>query len=388
MATAPDDFSRFRGRVDVDRLATMRVAAFGVGTVGSQVVDELSACGVGSFRLVDGDVLEQGNTGRHVLKRGYVGRNKAEGMAAFLRESHPPPGLDVEYFEGYVDDTMSDDHLDALIHDADLVVAATDDRQAQRRVARRALANDIPAVFPALYGNGGGEVFVSLGPGTPCLLCWEAFRTSNDDLRNVTALNVEVLSVIALAVQVALGVLDPNSSFARMFAPQPGDTTPRTLFVYRPFAALQYATVRRRQNCPMCNVGPARGAGRHRTTVEAVQDRAEEAAAGDARGIATFIGGLVMLAFFIAALVTVNATVTILFAASLVGTLWLLFDPSFGEAFEVVRTSRAFQGAFGLDLCLFGGAVATRLTVLALLFALLLGGTLVPLFSRTGRSQG
>jgi hypothetical protein len=114
-------------------------------------------------------------------------------------------------------------------------------------------------VFPALYPDGGGEVFVSLGPGAPCLLCWETFRPADESLRAVTALNVEASTVVALAVQLALGVLDPGSPFARLFAGTPTDRDPRTLFVLRPHASVQYVRVSRRDNCPMCQVGPADG---------------------------------------------------------------------------------------------------------------------------------
>ena len=57
--------------------------------------------------------------------------------------------------------------------------------------------------------------FVQLGPGAPCLLCWEAFRPAGESLRAVTALNVEAVSVIGLAVQLALGKLRQEIKYRR-----------------------------------------------------------------------------------------------------------------------------------------------------------------------------
>src|SRR5439155_19038632 len=118
------------------------------GSVGSQVALELARCGVGHLGLVDGDHLELHNVARHALPAAYVGTNKAEAMAAHL--THDVPELDVGALARHVDDSFSDLAVDALLAPSHLVVIATDRRTVQRRVARRALAMDIPAVLPGL----------------------------------------------------------------------------------------------------------------------------------------------------------------------------------------------------------------------------------------------
>ena len=65
------------------------MGVIGVGTVGSQIVLELAKCGVGRFRLVDGDHLEESNRARHVLPERYVGMNKAEALTLHLAEEVP-----------------------------------------------------------------------------------------------------------------------------------------------------------------------------------------------------------------------------------------------------------------------------------------------------------
>jgi molybdopterin/thiamine biosynthesis adenylyltransferase len=255
VALPPDDFARIAGRVDLQLLGSKLVVIVGVGTVGSQLGRELANCGIGRLRLIDGDYLERPNLVRHVLGPRFVAMNKAEGMA--LQLSDDVPSLHCEALGRYVDDSLADADLDGLLHDADLIIIATDDRVAQRRVARRALALDTPAVLPALYGNDGGETFVQLSPRQACFLCWDGFRLSDERLRGVEALNADVLSVIELTVHLCLGLLDPRSEFARLLAGSPTDPRPRQLFVQRHFAALSLGPVDRRPNCPSCGVGPA-----------------------------------------------------------------------------------------------------------------------------------
>ena len=140
---------------------------------------------------------------------------------------------------------------------ADLIVAATDDRDTQRRLARRALALDLPAVLPALYGDSGGEVFVQRSSRNPCFFCWDGYRTMDERLRGVTALNTDTLAILQLSVQLSLGVLDRASVYASLMAAPGDDLRPFQLFIQRPLAALEMAPQSRRPNCPSCAVGPA-----------------------------------------------------------------------------------------------------------------------------------
>jgi hypothetical protein len=162
------------------------------------------------------------------------------------------PHVNVEFLAQDIDTTVSDATVDDLLADADVVVAATDNRDVQQRLGQRVLALDVPGVFPALYEQGGGEVFVSFDSSGACLTCWEAFRTGDTDLRAVTALNAEILSVVALAVHITLGVLDTDSTFAELIAPAPDNPRPHNLFVLTQFAALRYTVVAPVPNCRSC----------------------------------------------------------------------------------------------------------------------------------------
>jgi molybdopterin/thiamine biosynthesis adenylyltransferase len=255
MSARSDYFARVAERFDLKTLSEAFVIVVGVGAVGSVLARELVAgCGVGHLLLVDGDRLEPSNPARHVLDSGYLWANKAEGMAALLRTV---PGLDVGAVNRHIDGSFSDRELDRLLAPADLIVVATDSRVIQRRISERALALDIPAVVPGLYAEGSGEVFVQLGPGHPCFLCWDDFRRPEDEVRAARALSADCLAVIQEAVYLALGLLDTTSAEARDLAPSAGDARPRQLFVIRRASNLMRVPLNRRPGCSMCAVGPS-----------------------------------------------------------------------------------------------------------------------------------
>ncbi len=253
MSVPPGYFDRIAGSVNLPLLQGKLVGVIGVGTVGSQIVLELAKCGVGRFRLVDGDHLEESNRARHVLPERYVGMNKAEALTLHLAEEVPQSRP--EAVPRYVDNTLSDHQLDHLLVDADLIVAATDDRDAQRRIGRRTLALCIPAIFPALYGNEGGEVIVQLDPRFPCFFCWDGFRTNAEQLRGVTALNADTLPVLYAAISF-VGHTRPTLCPSAHDGTGPNEP-PNQMFEQRDFAALRMSPLTRRPGCPSCTVGPS-----------------------------------------------------------------------------------------------------------------------------------
>jgi len=257
MSNPPEYFARIAARVNFSLLQSKLVVVVGIGTVGSQIALELARCGVGRFRLIDGDHLEEANRARHVLPEHYVGMNKAKALTVHLADEVPQSRP--EAVPLYVDDSLSDRQLDKLLADADLIVAATDDRDAQRRLGRRALALSVPAIFPALYGDDGGEVIVQLDPRFPCFFCWDGFRTNEERLRGVAALNADTLPVIHTAVRLSLGILDPRSEHREMMMWAPNQP-PRQVFVQERFV-LDMGLLTRRLDCPSCGVGPATGRG-------------------------------------------------------------------------------------------------------------------------------
>lgn len=259
MSVPSDRFGRAAGRVNLDLLRQKLVVIVGVGTVGSQVAWLLANSGIGGFRFIDGDKLEESNLARHALPSAFVGMNKAEALKLYMMGE--VNNIYAEAERTYIDASISDDAVDEFFldgnHVVDLVIAATDNREAQRRIGQRTLALDVLAVFPALDRRGGGEVFVQWGSEYPCFMCWDGFRPETAAPRAVSALNVDALTVIQDTVELAIGLLDEASEYSRLLRPQPDDPQPPQLFVRRRFASLEPRRVPWRSDCPSCAVGPA-----------------------------------------------------------------------------------------------------------------------------------
>lgn len=66
-----------------------RLVVFGAGALGSPVVEQLAKAGVGRITLVDYDIMEPANIGRHLLGLQHVGHRKVTAVADAINKSHP-----------------------------------------------------------------------------------------------------------------------------------------------------------------------------------------------------------------------------------------------------------------------------------------------------------
>ncbi len=173
--------------------------------------------------------------------------------------SEKVPGLSIQAIPRYVDDSLSDEELDRLLDPADLIVAGTGERDVQRRLGARALALDNPAIFPALYLDGGGEVFIQTSPQSPCFTCCDDWRPTGEPVRGAEALGVEAMPVIETAIELSLGILDEGSRYAELTIPRrlDEDQRQRQHFTLLREAPRLAEPVDRLRDCPSCAVGPS-----------------------------------------------------------------------------------------------------------------------------------
>lgn len=66
-----------------------RVVLFGAGALGSPVVEQLAKAGIGRITLVDYDIMEPANIGRHLLGLQHVGYRKVTAVADSINKNHP-----------------------------------------------------------------------------------------------------------------------------------------------------------------------------------------------------------------------------------------------------------------------------------------------------------
>lgn len=221
-------FARTLGVLPED-ISTKRVLVVGVGSVGSYIAEQLVRSGVGSLTIVDPDIVEYANLSRTVFTVHDVGQAKVGRLAQHLRNINP--AVRVECFGEDIQSFEADELARIFLH-CDVIVAATDDPQAQRTINRFAYGLGKPAVFIGLYeGAEGGEVILSIPELTPCYQCATSIRHEIEQsagevglktdygtgkLEGVVALAADIHHVASAAVKIVLSLLVPEDSKVKL----------------------------------------------------------------------------------------------------------------------------------------------------------------------------
>ncbi|HUF10258.1 MAG TPA: ThiF family adenylyltransferase [Rhodothermales bacterium] len=157
----------------------------GLGALGSMIAWQLARAGIGSLRLVDGDVVEIGNTPRWLLGIGAVGRGKANALANYLALSFPYLSIDPEHIHqatiGDVNQKPScDDALNVSFEEVDLIIDGSAEWCVSDYLSTIALQRQIPFLWatatPGAYGGVVGRTMSDRTMG-----CWLCFQWALND---------------------------------------------------------------------------------------------------------------------------------------------------------------------------------------------------------------
>lgn len=113
------------GKENVDKLNKAKVAVFGIGGVGSFVVEGLVRAGVGNFILVDDDKVCLTNLNRQIIAtRKTVGKPKVEVARDRILEINPDAKVQI-YQEFFMPETdgILDNSIDYVVDSVDTVTA-------------------------------------------------------------------------------------------------------------------------------------------------------------------------------------------------------------------------------------------------------------------------
>jgi molybdopterin/thiamine biosynthesis adenylyltransferase len=151
------------------RIKNAKVALLGLGGIGSHLLYDLAAMGVGDIRAADGDNVELSNLNRQILyTEGDIGRPKAEVAAERVQAFNPRLQLEILPLR-----LSSTDDVLRVIRDRDYVLCVAD--QPRTEIigwVNEACVRERPALI-----IGGHEmervVYYTIVPGiTGCMACW------------------------------------------------------------------------------------------------------------------------------------------------------------------------------------------------------------------------
>lgn len=148
----PNEFSRTEmliGKEALEKLARSRVAVFGIGGVGSFVVEGLARAGVGRLVLVDDDCICLTNINRQIhAARSTLGKPKAEVMRDRVLDINP--GAEVVVHKTFY---TPENARELVRPDYDYIVDAVDTVTAKIDLVVNARALGVPVISSMGTGN-------------------------------------------------------------------------------------------------------------------------------------------------------------------------------------------------------------------------------------------
>ncbi len=136
------------GKQGIEKLQKAKVAIFGIGGVGSYVVEALARAGIGKFILVDKDIVDITNLNRQIIAtRKTIGRAKVEVAKERILEINPNAKVEIhqEFFMPNSKEIL-EDTIDYLVDAVDTVTAKIE-------LVMRAKQQNIPMISCMGTGN-------------------------------------------------------------------------------------------------------------------------------------------------------------------------------------------------------------------------------------------
>lgn len=144
---------------EYEALKGKTVALVGCGSVGSKVAASLARAGVGSFVLVDGDILYPGNIVRNDLDQRFIGLNKPDAVMARIQEINPFTNVNVRrVLLGGQESSASTEAALQSIAKCDVIIDATADATIFNLCAAVARSQRTSLVWGEVFAGGVGGI--------------------------------------------------------------------------------------------------------------------------------------------------------------------------------------------------------------------------------------
>lgn len=128
-------------------LRQKKLLLVGCGGLGGHILEQLARIGVGTIRVVDGDVFEETNLNRQLLSEvSILGSGKAKAAADRIRRVNPD--VMVESAAEF----LTEENAAMLLHGCDAVLDALDNIPSRKILAAACAEAGIPYIYGAISG--------------------------------------------------------------------------------------------------------------------------------------------------------------------------------------------------------------------------------------------
>lgn len=216
---------RLIGSESLDKLASSRVAVFGVGGVGGHAFEALVRSGLGEIDIIDGDVVAPSNLNRQIIATMPVlGMSKVDIAEARALDINPNVKIN-KYNIFYLPEKKNEYGIE--FDKYDYIVDAIDTVSAKLDIIEEAASHRIPIISAMGCGN-------RFDPSK--LVVTDIFKTFNDPLakvirkglkeRGIKKLKVVASTEVPMVPIHAEGeeVMDQNNGFGKPESRAPGST--------------------------------------------------------------------------------------------------------------------------------------------------------------------
>lgn len=148
-----------------EKLITSKVLVMGVGGLGSGVVMNLAAMGVGQIKVVDNDVIEESNFNRQLIhKYKNIGRAKVMSAKEWIQDFNPDIKVEIDKIK------INELNYFNIIEGYDIIVDCFDTYEAKYMLNEIALRHKMILVHGGIQGYCG-QVTTIVPTKTGCLSC-------------------------------------------------------------------------------------------------------------------------------------------------------------------------------------------------------------------------
>ena len=148
-----------------EKLITSKVLVMGAGSLGSGVIMNLAAFGVGQIKIVDSDVLKEDDFNRQLIHRyKNLGRAKVISAKEWIQDYNPHIKVEIDKIR------INELNYFNIIHDYDIIVDCFDNYEAKYMLNEIAIRHNKILVHGGLQGNCG-QVTTIVPQKTGCLSC-------------------------------------------------------------------------------------------------------------------------------------------------------------------------------------------------------------------------